>query len=135
MSEPKSPLPDPFAMWREWVNQSERQWNTFFNDVMATDQYTQSMGRFVEAYVSGQKSLADTMARGFAALNVASRTDVLSLGDRLAAIEHRLARIEARLDPTAAAAGGRGSGEAVPPTNRPPRTKTPPAQGSGRTPT
>jgi hypothetical protein len=75
------------------------------------------------------------MGRYFAALNVATRTDVLNLGDRLAAIEARLHRIEANLGPRPA--GGeqeqgmpalteaRPLGSLTPVATRPPRTKKP----------
>ena len=116
-------------MWREWVTQSERQWNAFFNEVMGTDQYTQAMSRFMDMYMKGQKSLGEAMGRYFTTLNVATRTDVLALGERLVAIEERLAAIEAGLS----AAGSRDERGAtrVPSAPRPPRTKKPPATGKG----
>ncbi len=112
-------------MWREWISQSERQWNAFFNEVMGTDQYTQAMSRFMDMYVHGQKSLGEAMGRYFTTLNVATRTDVLALGDRLVAIEERLAAIEAGLR----TAGSRDEGGATPAPSapRPARTRKPPA--------
>src|SRR5262245_33245804 len=112
-------------MWREWVSQSERQWNKFFNDVMGTDQYTQAMSRFTEAYVAGQKSFGEAAGRYLAAMNVATRTDVLALGDRLVAIEERLAAIEASLRATGSRDERRAAPTAAP--VGPPRTKKPPA--------
>jgi polyhydroxyalkanoic acid synthase PhaR subunit len=114
--------PDPFAMWREWVSQSERQWNTFLNQAMGSESYSQSVGRFMEFYVAAQKQLGDTMGRYLTALNLPTRDDLLALGDRLAAIETRLARLEATLT-----RGGDGIGEDAVPAARPPRTRRPPA--------
>ena len=117
-------------MWREWVSQSERQWNAILNEAMTSEAYGQSMGRFMEMYVASQKTLADTMGRYLTALNLPARTDVLALGDRLAAIEDRLAGIELRLarlaTPAAGATGAPGAESAIDPL-RPPRTKRPPA--------
>jgi len=120
--------PDPLAMWREWVSQSERQWNAFLNQAMTSDAYGQTMGRFMEMYVGMQKQMADTMGRYVTSLNLPARTDVLALGDRLAAIEDRLAGIELRLARlgSGGAPGGRGADSAMDPL-RPPRTKRPPA--------
>ena len=117
MADPTSTSPDPLAAWREWVSQSERQWNAFLNEAMATEAYGQSMGRFMEMYVAMQKSMADAMGRYVTALNLPARTDVLALGDRLGAIEQRLARL-----------AGPGPREAEPTVDllRPPRTKRPP---------
>ena len=126
MSEPTTPpVPDPFAMWREWVSQSERQWNKFFNDVMGTDQYTETMSRFMDTYVNAQKSLGETMGRYFTTLNVATRTDLLALGERLLAIENRLKSIDERLGPPAAGDEARATPSVA--VARPPRTKKPPA--------
>jgi len=128
VAEQTPPSPDPLAAWREWVSQSERQWNAFLNETMATEAYGQSMGRFMEMYVAMQKALADAMGRYVTALNLPARTDILALGDRLGGIETRLARIEQRLarlaTPTSREAGSEV--DAL----RPPRTKKPPvAQG------
>jgi polyhydroxyalkanoic acid synthase PhaR subunit len=118
-------FPDPFALWRDWVSKSERQWNQFLNDVMASDEWNQSAGRLVELQLSMQKSFAESIGRYVAAMNIATRTDVLGLGEHLAAIEARLERIEATL------AGRRTEGTpsaapAAPAAPRPPRTKRPP---------
>jgi hypothetical protein len=120
VADPTSP-PDPFAMWREWVSQSERQWNTFLTQAMGSESYSQSVGRFMEFYVAAQKQLGESMGRYLTALNLPTRADLLGLGDRLAAIETRLARIETTL-----AHGGEAGDDAMPAT-RPPRTRRPPA--------
>ncbi len=111
---------DPFAMWREWVSQSERQWNTFLTQAMGSESYSQSVGRFMEFYVAAQKQLGESMGRYLTALNLPTRDDLLGLGDRLAAIETRLARIETTL------AHGGGAGDDAMPATRPPRTRRPP---------
>ena len=134
MAEPTSPVPDPAAAWRAWITQSEQQWNAFLNQMMGTDQYTQSMGRMMEAYAAIQKNMAEGMSRYLGALNMPTRTDILTLGDRLAMIEDRLAGIERMLAESGASAaasdGSAGAGL------RPPRTKRPPsgvaATGDGR---
>jgi hypothetical protein len=129
VAEPTPPTPDPLALWREWVSQSERQWNTFLNEMMGTDQFSQSMGRFMEIYLAMQKNMTESMGRYFTALNIPTRTDVLTLADRLAAIEDRLARIEGGLgrlgDPRREAGGLQ-----VPAPSPPPRTRKPAAPGA-----
>ena len=124
MADQTSTSPDPLAAWREWVSQSERQWNAVLNEAMATEAYGQSVGRFMEMYVAMQKNLADAMSRYVTALNLPARSDVLSLGDRLGAIESRLAGIEQRLARLSGPAP-HGDEPAIDPL-RPPRTKRPP---------
>ena len=86
--------PDPFAMWRDWLSNSERQWNSFLNQAMSTDEFGQAMGRMMDVYLGAQKNMNEVMGRYFTALNMPTRTDVLSLANRLSEIEERLGSIE-----------------------------------------
>lgn len=113
---------DPFAMWRDWVSQSERQWNSFLNNAMSTDEFSQSMGRMMDVYLGMQKSMNETMGRYFSALNIPSRNDILGLADRLGAIEDRLTSIESSLSSMKA---GKAAPAEAPAAPRPPRTRKP----------
>ena len=124
MADQTSPAPDPFAMWREWVAQSEKQWNTFLNQAMATDQFSQSSGRFMDLYVNMQKGMNEAMGRYLTTLNLPTRADMLALGDRLRAIEEQLTRIEAGLEPRRPG-GEQASESSLLTVSRPPRTKRP----------
>ena len=124
MSDAKQPprdSTDPFAVWRDWLVQSERQWNGMLNEMMASDQFAQSMGRWMELYLGAQKSVNESLGRALAGLGVPNRDDVAELGQRLSAIEERLARIETLVE--------RGTGVSAASTERrrPPRTRKPPA--------
>ena len=105
----------------------------FLNQAMGSDQYTQSMGRMMETYATMQKNMAESMSRYLGALNMPTRTDILTLGDRLAMIEDRLAGIERMLTAAGSECGADGwrhRGRL-----RPPRTKRPPpGRGAGTTP-
>jgi polyhydroxyalkanoic acid synthase PhaR subunit len=126
MAESNTTLPDPMAMWREWVATSERQWNGFLNNAMATDEFSQAMGRFMDVYLGMQKNMNEVMGRYLQMANVPTRSDVLSLGERLTVLEERLIRIEQLLT-RAAAAAAPPAGEAAAPAAkpRPPRTRKP----------
>jgi len=119
---------DPFTLWREWLNQSERQWNGFLNEAMATEQFSQVMGRSMDVFLNFQRNMNEAMGRYFSTLNIPTRTDVISLGDRLSAIEERLVEIE-QLLVRRTAASPNGVAEEVeevrPVAARPPRTKKP----------
>lgn len=120
---------DPFEMWREWMANSERQWNGFLNNAMATDQFTQSMGQFMDVYLNMQKSMNEAMGRYLSSVNLPTRTDVLALGERLSAIEDQLGVVQSTLAglktaaPMKAAAASKASPAAA--VSRPPRTKQP----------
>ena len=118
--------PDPLAMWRDWLSNSERQWNSFLNDAMATDEFGRNMGRMMDVYLAMQKNLNEVMGRYFSALNVPTRTDVMTLGNRLGEIESRLDGIEGAVKalapkPSLAASSSAVAAAAA----RPPRTKKP----------
>ena len=125
MTQPQQTT-DPFEVWRNWVSDSERQWNSFLNQAMSTDEFSQSMGRFMDVYLNMQKSMNEVMGRYLSAFNLPTRTDVLTLGDRLGAIEDTLAEIQASLTRTSPPAAVNGGPTAAPsPRPAPARTKKP----------
>lgn len=121
----KTATADPFEMWRDWVANSERQWNSFLNNAMATDEFSQAMGRMMDVYLNMQKNMNEVMGRYLQVINVPTRNDVMAIGERLSQIEDRLNQIEgalARMSVPSAAGTGAPRATAVP---RPPRTKKP----------
>jgi len=123
MSDPKDrsrETSDPLAWWRDWLVQSERQWNSALNEMMGSDQFAGSMGRWMEVYLGVQKNLNETLGRALTGMNVPNRDDVAELGQRLAAIEERLARIETMIERST------GVSAVTAERRRPPRTKKPP---------
>jgi hypothetical protein len=121
VAEQKSPAVDPFAAWRDWLDQTERQLNSYFNQVMGTEQYARFLGQFSELTLNMQKSMGEAMERYFRSLNLPTREDLAALGQRLNVIEQRVAAIE-RSSASASLTGG-----AVPEivTPHPPRTRKP----------
>lgn len=120
--------PDIVQLWRDWLTQSERQVNSFFNEAMGQDASARSLAGFMEAYAALQRLLAEGMQRYLAFVNVPSRTDVVGLGETLRSIEDRLARIEETLQIAAEAVDA--SGRAAP-AFEPVRTKQPPIFPNG----
>ncbi|MGE3076870.1 MAG: poly(R)-hydroxyalkanoic acid synthase subunit PhaE [Dehalococcoidia bacterium] len=116
--------PDPFAMFQEWVSNSERQWNSFLNNAMATDEFSQTMGRMMDVYLNMQKNLNEVMGRYLQLINVPTRNDILAIGERLSQIEDRLDQIESGIA-TAVRAQAAANGAATTSAPRPPRTKKP----------
>ena len=52
MSERNTSIPDPLEAWRQWVDQAERRWNSTFNELMGTEQFSQASGRMMEAWLA-----------------------------------------------------------------------------------
>ena len=118
------PLPDFGAAWRDWLTQSERQWNAVFNQMMGTEEFSQGLGRNLDLFLHFQKTMNEAMGSYFMAINVPTRTDVLELGERLLAIENRIASIEAALVALNTPPAAHDDGA---PSQKPRRTKQPPA--------
>jgi len=115
---------DPFAMWRDWVANSERQWNGFLNNAMATDEFSQTMGRMMDVYLNVQKNMNEVMGRYLQTINVPTRNDILALGERLSQIEDRLSNIENGLR-AASVVANRQAPPAAAAVKKPARTKKP----------
>ena len=111
---------NPLDLWRQFITDSERQWNGFFKDVLGTDTFSTSMNAWVEASLTVQRMIADQLERYYTAFNIPTHGDLVALGERMKAIEDTLARIEASMAP--ADPVSRASVRA-----KPARTKRPPA--------
>lgn len=116
---------DPLAMWRDWVSNSERQWNGFLNNAMATDEFSQTMGRMMDVYLNVQKNMNEVMGRYLQTINVPTRNDILAIGERLSEIEDRLDRIEVAVTSAVKTDEPSSGRSATPAAARPPRTKKP----------
>lgn len=129
MASQSEPI-DPIAAWRDWMNQSERQWNTFLNEAMATDEFSRSMGRGMDMFLNAQGQMNEALGRILTSMNIPTRTDVMAIADRLASIEERLLSIEmqltsARVNGASTAVDSATSARIAP--DRPPRTRKPAA--------
>lgn len=86
--------PDVAQMWRSWLTEAERQLNTFFGDVLGTEQFARMSGNFVDGYAVVQRSLNDRMERYLNTFNLPTHSDVVELAERLHGIEERLGSLE-----------------------------------------
>ena len=114
--------------WREWLTQTERQFNAFFNEAMNAEPFARSMGGYMEMTTAFQKTMAEGMQRYLTFMNMPSRTDVVDLGETLRSIEDRLSRIEEMLQIAAETVEVADEREAARP--EPSRTRTPPGYRS-----
>ena len=96
---------EAMELWRNWLTETERQWNSFFNEVMGRDSFGRVTGSYMEAYSVIQRALNQGMERYLNTFNLPTHSDVVELGERLHNIEERLATLEANLNNLAAASG------------------------------
>ncbi len=115
---------NPLDLGRQFITDSERQWNGFFKDVLGTDSFSNSMNSWVEASLTVQRMVADQLERMYTTFNIPSHSDLVALGERMKGIEDTLARLEGSMVAPARAAR---SAPVVAARPRPPRTKRPAA--------
>ena len=88
---------NPLDMWRQFITDSERQWNGFFKDVLGTDGFSSAMNTWVEASLTVQRMVADQLERYYTTFNIPTHDDLVALGERMKSIEDTLARLETQL--------------------------------------
>jgi hypothetical protein len=124
---------NPLDTWRQFITDSERQWNGFFKEVLGTDTFSGAMNTWVEASLTVQRMVADNLERYYTAFNIPSHGDLVALAERLKAVEETLARIETAVTKTPRKAAAARRGKAAP-AARPPRTKRPPVAAAASSP-
>jgi hypothetical protein len=87
------------------LTETERQWNSFFSEVMGRDSFGRVAGSYMEVYSVIQRALNQGMERYLNTFNLPTRSDIVELGERLHNIEERLSSLEANLNNLATAAG------------------------------
>jgi hypothetical protein len=92
-------------LWRNWLTETERQWNSFFSEVMSRDSFGRVSGSYMEVYSVIQRTLNQGMERYLNTFNLPTHSDVVELSERLHNIEERLASLEANLSNLASASG------------------------------
>ncbi len=134
--------PNPIDMWRQYITDSERQWNGFFRDVLGTDTFSNSMNAWVEGTLTVQRMVADQLDRLYTTFNIPTHGDLVDLGERMKGLEESFMRLELLVEaglssartaktgkPARAArpsAPVRRAPSAPPPLRLPPRTRTAP---------
>ena len=97
MAEKTEQAGNPLDTWRQFITDSERQWNGFFKEVLGTDGFSSSMNAAVEASLTLQRLVADNLERYYTTFNIPTHSDLMALGERMKAIEDTLARLESAL--------------------------------------
>jgi hypothetical protein len=96
---------ETMELWRNWLTETERQWNSFFSEVMGRDSFGRVAGSYMEFYSVVQRALNQGMERYLNTFNLPTHSDIVELGERLHNIEERLSSLEANLNSLATAAG------------------------------
>jgi hypothetical protein len=124
----QEPQSNPLDTWRQFITDSERQWNGFFKDVLGTDAFSGAMNTWVEASLTVQRMIADQLERYYSAFNIPTHGDLVALGERMKSIEDTLARLETQLATARSSSARKSAAVTVraPSRAKPKRTRKPP---------
>ncbi|MFO1115450.1 MAG: poly(R)-hydroxyalkanoic acid synthase subunit PhaE [Beijerinckiaceae bacterium] len=125
---PKGPL-DAF---RDFVGQWERGVNQFANEAMGNEQFARLMHGATSAAAGAKAGLGEAMERYLATMNLPSRADIVSIGERLQAIEAQLNRLSEIVATMATADNSSTMATSLAP--KPRRTRKPPPRSEGAKP-
>ena len=120
---------DPAVMWQNFLGEVEKGFNSFANQTMGSGEFSRAMNQLSGTSIGAQKALGDVMERYLVGMNLPSRAQIESVGERLQAIEARLNEIKALLYQVHQNSGA--SDPPFPGASKPPRTKRPPSAVKG----
>jgi hypothetical protein len=117
---------DPVAIWHTMIGEMEKGFNAFANQAMTSPEFSKVVNQVGGASAGAQKQMGELMERYLVSMNLPSRAQLTSFGERLVAIEGQLNEVTALLRQMHNNTGGTGGASAAP---KPPRTKRPPSAG------
>jgi len=95
---------DPTGMLKSMRDSSMDTWSKMMIELVNSDAYSQATGTMLDAWLSTSKPfrklLEAVMTQVLTNFNMPTRSDVISLAERLVNIEMRLDDLDARLDET-----------------------------------
>lgn len=122
--------PDPMQMWHTFLGEMEKNFNAFAHQAMGSQEFSRTMGQMTGAGATASRAFSDAMEKYLTGMNLPSRAQMASLGERLQSIESQLVEIRALLN----RAYPEAANDARSQTPRPPRTKLPPSMSGGNEP-
>jgi len=118
---------DPAVIWQTMIGEMEKGFNSFANQAMASPEFSKVMNQVGGATAGAQKQLGELMEKYLVSMNLPSRAQMVSMGERLQSIEGQLNEIKALLHRVHNNSAAPEGGYLAAP--RPPRTKRPPSAG------
>ncbi len=88
---------DPVAIWQNMIGEMEKGFNSFANQAMASPEFSKVVNQVGGVSAGAQKQLGDLMEKYLVSMNLPSRAQMVSMGERLQSIEGQLNEIKALL--------------------------------------
>jgi len=120
MSE-RSQQPDQkelFALWRQLYDANEQVWSKASGEFMDTPAFAQWQGKMLETFLGFQKAWKDSATAQLEAANIATRDDVVRLGELIVGLEEKVDQLADRLGDRAKPATPTNKAKPATPTNK-----------------
>ena len=118
---------DPAVIWKTMIGEMEKGFNAFANQAMASPEFSKVVNQVGGVSAGAQKHLGDLMEKYLVAMNLPSRAQMVSMAERLHAMEGQLNEIKALLHQVQDNSGAPAAGSAA--ASKPARTRRPPGSG------
>jgi hypothetical protein len=115
---------DPVEIWHTMLGEMEKGFNSFATQTMTSPEFSKVMNQAGGVAAGAQKQFGDLMEKYLVGMNLPSRAQLVTMAERLQAIEAQLSEIRTLLYRMQDKSGGVGEGVAGTP--KPPRTRRPP---------
>ena len=90
-----------FAMWRQLYDANEKVWSKASGEFMDTPAFAQWQGKMLETFLGFQKAWKESVTAQLEAANIATRDDLVRLGELIVGLEEKVDQIVDRLDAAA----------------------------------
>ena len=90
-----------FAMWRQLYDANEKVWSKASGEFMDTPAFAQWQGKMLETFLGFQKAWKESATAQLEAANIATRDDLVRLGELIVGLEEKVDQIVDRLDAAA----------------------------------
>lgn len=128
--------PDPMSMWKQMLDTQEEAWSSFLQQMMGTEAFAASMGRYLDNLMNVQDSVDKSLDRHFRTLNLPSRTDFTRLATEVAELRGAVAALSEQIADLQDSLGGGTKPKTAPPARKPAASGGTRARGrSGKAPT
>lgn len=122
---------DPVEIWHTMLGEMEKGFNSFATQTMTSPEFSKVMNQAGGVAAGAQKQFGELMEKYLVGMNLPSRAQMVTMAERLQAIEAQLGEIRTLLYRMQDKPGG-GGGEGVAGTLKPPRTRRPPSAGDSK---
>ena len=89
---------DPVRFFVQWYNETEERWSETADELLRSDEFLESRGRFFETYARSEAELRHASEEGLKNRRIPTRSDVARVAKLVVVVENKVDRIEEALE-------------------------------------